>query len=350
GMFRIAMPRAWDGPELDLLSQLRIIEELSAADGSVGWCVMIGCDSGYLSAFLDQRVAREMYPDLDLVTASSFGKPAGHAERVPGGYRVSGRWRFGSGCQHSAWLVGGCVVHENGVPRINAEGLPETRCGFFPTEQCEIIDTWRTTGLRGTGSNDFAVNDLFVPEERTMTWRNPVVHRAGILYALPSIFVAKAAAVPLGIAREALHAFKQMAVKTTARQFVEDGRLTPATAMAEQAYVQAAVGRASALIGSARSYLFGTMSDIWHTLSAGRRLNADQNSAYILSITNTFAQCTEAVDLLFKTVGGAAIYTGPFDRAFRDIHSASQHTAVSARSYEMAGRALLGARRMEFFF
>lgn len=351
GMFRIAMPRAWGGPELDLLTQLSLIEELSAADASTGWCVMIGCDSGYFSAFLDQGLAREMYPDLDMVTASSFGKPAGRAERVEGGYRVSGRWRFSSGCHHSDWMVGGCIVYENGKPRTNAKGLPETRCCFLPATQCEIIDTWYTTGLRGTGSNDFTVNDVFVPEARTMTWQKPMVHRPGTLYALPFIYVAKAGAVPLGIAREMLNVFKQMARKTAGRQFVEDGSLTPAMTMAEQAHVQSAVAQATGLVGSARAYLFEVMGDIWATLERGQRLNADQAGKFFLSITNTYALCVQAVDLLFKAAGGPAIYAvAPFDRLFRDIHAANQHTAVSIRSYEIAGRALLGAKRMEAFF
>jgi indole-3-acetate monooxygenase len=254
GMFRIAMPRNWGSPELDLLSQLRVIEELSSADGSVGWCVMIGCDSGYLSAFLDQRVAREMYSELDMVTASSFGKPAGRAERVDGGYRVAGRWRFSSGCQHSAWFFAGCLVHENGRPVTSDRGLPDTKCCFFPAGQCEIIDTWYTTGLRGTGSNDFVVNDVFVPEERTMSWRNPRVRRPGALYALPYVFAAKVVAVPLGIARGALQAFKEMARKAEGRRFVEEGRLTPAVTMAEQAHVQSAVAQATGLVGGARAY------------------------------------------------------------------------------------------------
>lgn len=351
GMFRIAMPRAWGGPELDLLTQLRLIEEISAADGSAGWCVMIGCDSGYLSAFLDQQVAREMYPGLDLVTASSFGKPAGRAERVDGGYRVSGRWRFASGCQHSAWIVGGCAVHESGKLRTNEQGLPETRCCFFPAAQCEIIDTWYTTGLRGTGSNDFAVNEVFVPEEHTMSWQKPAVRRPGALYALPYVYVAKAGGVGLGIAREALEAFRDIARKSAGRQYIEDGKLTPALTMAEQAHVQSAFAQATALIGSARAYLFDVMGDVWAALSSGRRLSAEQTGSFFLSITNTYALCVQAIDLLFKTAGGPAIYApGPLDRAFRDIHTANQHTAVSVRSYEIAGRALLGAKRMEAFF
>ena len=145
GVFRMTMPRDWGGAELDPLSQLRIIEALSAADASVGWCVMIGCDSGYFSGFLNQQVAREMYPDLDAVTGSALTL-TGRAVRVEGGYRVSGRWPFSSGCQHSAWLVGGCLVYDGEQPRLRLNGVPETRQCYLPAETVSILDTWYTTG------------------------------------------------------------------------------------------------------------------------------------------------------------------------------------------------------------
>src|SRR2546428_7745771 len=170
GVFRMTMPRDWGGAELDPLSQLRIIEALSAADASVGWCVMIGCDSGYFSGFLNQQVAREMYPDLDAVTGSALTL-TGRAVRVEGGYRVSGRWPFSSGCQHSAWLVGGCLVYDGEQPRLRPHGVPDTRQCYGPAEAVSILDTWYTTGLRGSGSHDFTVSDCFVPEERTFSYQ-----------------------------------------------------------------------------------------------------------------------------------------------------------------------------------
>src|SRR3954454_11458483 len=119
GIFGMAMPRAWGGPELDLLTQIRVIETLAMADGSVGWCAMIGCDSGYVSAFVDQAVARTMYPDIRVATGAA-ATPTGKATRVPGGYRVEGRFPFVSGCHHSEWVWLGCIVHQDGAPRADA--------------------------------------------------------------------------------------------------------------------------------------------------------------------------------------------------------------------------------------
>jgi alkylation response protein AidB-like acyl-CoA dehydrogenase len=182
GVFGMAMPRSWGGPELDPLTQFRVIEALAMAEGSVGWCAMIGCDGGYITAFLDQDIARAMYPDL-LVATGAAATTTGQAVRVPGGYRVSGRFPFVSGYHHCEWLWLGCAVLENGVARLDGNGVPETRQCFLRLSQCEILDTWHTTGLRGTGSNDVLVRDEFVGEDLTFSFQDPkLVKRPGPLY------------------------------------------------------------------------------------------------------------------------------------------------------------------------
>src|SRR4029077_2619716 len=182
GVFGMAMPQAWGGPELDPLTQFRVIEALAMEDGSVGWCAMINCDGGYVSAFLDQDVGRAMYSDISVATAAA-ATPTGQATRVPGGYRVSGRFPFASGCQHSEWVWLGCVVIEGGTAVVDSNGVPETRQCFVKLSQCEILDTWYTTGLRGTGSNDLRVDDLFVKAEHTFSFQDPsLVKRPGSLY------------------------------------------------------------------------------------------------------------------------------------------------------------------------
>src|SRR4051794_21445179 len=191
GVFGMVMPRAWGGPELDPMAQFRVIEALAMEDGSVGWCAMIGCDAGYISAFLDQDVARAMFPDL-LSAMGAAATPTGIAKVVPGGYRVSGRFPFVSGCHHCEWLWLGCHVVEDGSPRMSSTGVPETRQCLLRLEECEILDTWHTTGLRGTGSNDVAVHDRFVPSEHSFSFQDKsLVKRPGPLYAFPFMFAAK---------------------------------------------------------------------------------------------------------------------------------------------------------------
>src|SRR6266851_188397 len=187
GVFGMTMPRAWGGPEVDPLMQIRVIEALAEADGSVGWCAMINSDGGFYSAFLEDVIGREMYRDREAPTASSLIFIGG-AEKVDGGYRVNGRWPFLSGCQHSDWIAGTCTIYEGGAPRMVAEGIPERRVCFLPAAQCEVLDTWHTTGLRGSGSHDVAVNDVFVPTERSAPFPFHSL-LSGPLYAWPMMFV-----------------------------------------------------------------------------------------------------------------------------------------------------------------
>lgn len=162
GLFRLSMPRAMGGPELTPMAQVQVVEALSMFDASVGWTAMLGLHAGYFTAFLDPAAARSMYVDLDAFTGG-VTKPTGTAVVVPGGYRVSGRWTFGSSCQHSEWLFSGCVVVEDGNPRRLPDGSSETRLCYLPGTAIEVIDTWTSTGLRGTGSHDYTAADVSCP-------------------------------------------------------------------------------------------------------------------------------------------------------------------------------------------
>src|SRR5262245_9141295 len=219
GVFAMAMPRAWGGQEVDPLTQFRVIEALAMADGSVGWSAMIGCDGGYLTAFLDQDVARAMYSDV-LVPTGAAATTMGRAVRVPGGYRVSGRFPFVSGCQHCEWVWLGCIVEENGVSQVDGTAVPETRQCLLLLSQCQILDTWHTTGLRGTGSNDIVVRDEFVEESHSFSFQDPkLIKRPGPLYAFPFMFMAKGFAPALGIARHAVDTMLESAAGKPARRY-----------------------------------------------------------------------------------------------------------------------------------
>lgn len=341
GVFRMTMPRDWGGAEIDPISQLHIVEELSAADASVGWCVMIGCDSGYLSGFLDQKVAREMYTDLDMVTACSL-IPRGRAVKVPGGYRVSGKWPFSSGCQHSAWIIGGCVVYDGDQPKLYPNGVVETRQCYMPAEVVTILDTWYPTGLRGSGSHDFTVSDYFVPDERTYSYQNLTFHRSGSLYRFPLNILYKFAGVPLGVARAALDALVADGEKPS--RMTTLGRPgAMARTLREEEFVQDAVGRAAAIISAAHAYAFTTIREVWETIETGQQFSPRQGANLQMVHTQVFGMCTEAVELLFKARGGTAVYAGSLlDRCLRDLLTMNQHVLNSLRTYGMGGRVLLG--------
>ena len=351
GVFGMAMPRVWGGPELDPLTQFRVIEALAMADGSVGWCAMIGSDGGYVTAFLDQEVARAMYPDL-LVATGAAATTIGQAVRVPGGYRVNGRFPFVSGCHHCEWAWLGCLVIEDGTPRVDDNGVPKTRQCFVHLSQCEILDTWHTTGLRGTGSNDVVVRDEFVPEERTFSFQDPkLVKRTGPLYAFPFMFMAKGSAPALGIARHAIDALIASAAVKPARRYTVGERIEAPKVLREDVYVQEAVGRAETLLAAARGYLFDVMGDLWATLLDGRQPTERQLALFTTAYPHVVGVCVDVVQLVCKAAGGGAVYQkGPFDRCLRDVLTINQHVVGTLRTYEMAGRLLLGLEPLRWLF
>jgi len=339
GVFRMAMPRAWGGPELDFLTQVRVIEALSIADGSAGWCTMIGVDGGYMTAYIDQGVAREMYRDLDSVTAITFAPP-GKAAKTKDGFIVSGRWPFGSGCQHATWLIGHFLVFDGDTLRVGPNGLPETRFGFLPAEECEILDTWTTNGLRGSGSHDWAVKDGFIPEERTFNLAAPTLYRQGPLYTLPNLLIYKVSGVGLGIARGAIEDFIAMASNKPVTFKLPSANKAM---LRDEAYVQCTLAQAEALVSSARGFVFEAFGDLWDTLAAGDPPSLKQRARGRLAMAHASAACLQAVELLYKANGGSSVYTGNlFDRRLRDMQTANQHTVVSLKTWEVTGRVLLG--------
>lgn len=346
GIFRMAMPRAWGGPELDPLMQMRVIETLARADGSAGWCAMINSDGGYFSAFLDQGVARGMYRDLDAPSGSSLVF-SGRAVATEGGYRVSGRWPFVSGCQHCEWVLLTCEVYDGDSPRIAGNGIPARCACFLGPAEFEVIDTWYTTGLRGSGSHNVAANNAFVPAERACKF--PLEsRREGALYAYPMMFAYNVPAVTLGIARGAIDTFVERAERKQVTMSMMTGRKVM---LRDEAYAQSVVARAEALVSSARHFIYGQMEDLWQTLLAGDRLALKQRALYRIAVTHAHAACAEAVEMLYKAYGGSSVYSsGPFDRSLRDILTINQHTINSLKIYEAAGRVLLGLEPQEPIF
>jgi indole-3-acetate monooxygenase len=339
GVFRMTMPRHWGGSELDPLSQLEVIEALSKADASVGWCTMIGCDGGYTTAFIDQSVAREMYTDVDMVTAITFAPP-GKAVKTKDGFIVNGRWPFASGCQHASWFIGHFAIFDGDSPRLDRNGVPETCFGFLPPVECEIIDTWKTNGLRGSGSHDWAVTDRFIPEARTINLARPVSYREGPLYQLPNMFFYKFSGVCLGIARGAIEDFIALAQK---KPITISSPGAGKVMMRDETCLQQTIAQAEAMVSSARAFVFETVGDMWNTLTARHFPSNKQRARARLAIAHASNACLQAVELLYKANGGSSVYSGsPFDRRLRDIQTVNQHTLVSLKTWEVMGRVLMG--------
>ncbi|WP_411075868.1 acyl-CoA dehydrogenase family protein [Streptomyces sp. cmx-4-7] len=332
GVFRIGMPRAWGGPELTFAQQAEVIETLSYGDAAAGWCAMIGMDTWIYAGYLDESLVEEMLTRPDAITAGLIF-PVGRADRVPGGYRVTGRWPFGSGVTHADWVVGGCVVHSDGKPEPGAHGAPVNwRLMLFRQEEVGTIDTWHTTGLAGSGSRDYEVTDLFVPEKRSFDFTTP--RGTGPLSA-PDAFLGNVSGVPLGIARAALDHVRELAA----------GRIEKATGepWAQTYRVQTAIGESEMQLAAARYAVYGTLRDLWDRLESGTPPTPDQQVSSALARVNAFRTARTVVSRLSDLVGTASIYrSSPLDRWMRDLHTMCQHILAQEQIVQSAGAHLLG--------
>jgi alkylation response protein AidB-like acyl-CoA dehydrogenase len=329
-MFSLWLPEALGGPQLNLVDYVQVIEELSRVDGSAGWCATVTSCLSHLAGYLQPDVAREIFGGGRTCVAGAI-KPAGKAFATEGGYRVTGHWDYGSGILHSTWVLGNCIVHVRGGPRRGLGDVPELRLMIFPAESVKVIDTWHVSGLR------FRVADLFVPEGRPIPCFGATPVQPGILYAVPMITALSIAiaAVPLGIARAAIDSMTDLAVTKSP--------LWSSVLLRDKPVFQADLGRAEALPGSARAFLFATLNELWGELGAGLAVSMRTRALVRLACTQAAQAAAQAVDLMYNAGGGTSLYeSGRLERCFRDVHACTQHVATSASSYETAGRALLG--------
>ena len=334
GIFRMAMPADRGGPEMTSPEQVEVVETLSRADGSVGWCAFIWADSGLYSGYLSESAAEVLYPRLDMAQ-SGWVYPSGRADRVAGGYRVNAQWIFGSGCNHCDVLCGGCAVFENGEPRLDSRGKPEWRIMLAPKDSYRIEDTWYTTGLRGTGSNDYVAEDLFVPEEHSFSFFQNQ-HRPGPLWQRPDAVLRKMSGVPLGIARDAI----DRAVEVLEGKVDKMSKL-PYREMKE---VQRAIAQAESMLGAARAYVYSSLNAQWVKLDSGAPLTLQERADTFLARQNAFQTGRRVVQLIYDTIGGAAVYAAnPFDRQLRDMITACQHIVAQEKILATVGSLLLGA-------
>ncbi|WP_100445906.1 acyl-CoA dehydrogenase family protein [Glycomyces xiaoerkulensis] len=337
GVFRMAFPSSWDGPGLDSYQQTEVVEALSYGDPSAGWCAMIGMDSGIYSGYLEESAAREMFADMDQVTAGLI-LPAGRAERVEGGFRLTGRWRFGSGVTHAEWVVGGALVHRDGEPEPGPTGGPKHwRLMYMPADQVEIVDTWDTTGLAGSGSCDYLVDDLFVPAERTFSFSSP--RSADGPIGAPDAVVRNMPGVPLGMMRAALDHFRDLALSKT----------IPISGQrwADTYRMQKALGEMEMEYAAVRHAVYNQLRTQWERLEqVGEfaELTHHERIEGPLLRLYAFRTAREVITRIYDLLASSAIYRpNPVDRWLRDITTMCQHIVVQDPIIQSAGAFLLGA-------
>jgi len=334
GIFKLAVPRALGGSEAPLPTLLAVLEELARADGSAGWCAMIGATSGVMSVYLDDHMAREVYGPADAITCGVLA-PLGRAVRARDGLRVSGRWPFASGCEHSQWRMGGVLLFDGDKPELLPNGAPHIYSVMFRAEETSIVETWDTSGLRGTGSHDLQVTDFVVPEARCFSLFTGVPRSDAALYRLPlmGVLAAGVASVLLGIGRAAVDAFVPLAA---AKQPLGAQRT-----LAHRETIQLDLARAEAKLRAARALLHEAASPDGDGNHGAASLNA--RVALRLAACHAAGEAAAAVDLLYHAAGASSIYSSnPLQRHFRDVHVGTQHAMVGPTVTTLVGRMLLG--------
>lgn len=324
-LFRMCVPAAYGGPEADPMTFAGAIEKVSIADGAAGWCTMIGSTTSSMSLFLEPEWARTIFGDPKVVAAGVFA-PNGRAVRDGDGWRVTGRWQWGSGSQHSQYISGGTVT-DNG----------EFHLMFFDAADVTIHDTWYSHGLKGTGSNDFSVDGAFVPMGRSV---QPMVGKRQVdcdLAAFPnfSLLASGVAAVSLGVARHAIDEFTELAQGKKPQY--------SSRTLSQSGSVQAELSKAEALLRSARAFLYDELAQAWAHAAEGDRIDVATRARIRLACVHAATSAAQATDVVYTLAGGTSVFeSSPLQRCMRDAHVATQHLMVSPRLHETLGRIFLG--------
>ena len=334
GLFHMLIPRALGGAECDPVVAAQAVEELAFADASTGWVVMLAMQSNAFAGFMPEAEALEVWGNGGIIagTARSIGRAV--ATSTPReGYVISGRWPFASGSSHADWFLAECVVYDGDTPRRNAEGHDISRMLFVPREDVTVHDTWNTTGLRGTASNDFSVDGIFVPHARGLSMMALEPVQTWALYATPPIAFVNHGSHALGVARAALE---------SARDLISTKRSWGNVPLREAPRMQALVAEATAEIEAARAFLYAAARELWTAAISGEPTPLQRSRAR-LAASHAMTASLRAVDSLHRGLGTSAVMSGSvLDRCFRDLHTASAHVMIGPLTYEAAGRVELG--------
>jgi indole-3-acetate monooxygenase len=338
-LLRMLIPKSCGGLEVEPATFMQAVEELAKADGSTAWCVVQASGCSMAAAYVAPEVAQEIFGDARAVMAWGPVGPNVKAVAVEAGYRATGDWSFASGIKHASWLGCHCPVLEaDGTPRLGADGKPAERTMLIPKASAKITDIWRVIGLKGTGSDNYAIADLFVPERYTFTRESAADRRErGPLYRFTTfhLYGTGFAAIALGLARAALDDFVALAATKVPK--------TKTFVLRDNAVVQSQVALAEAKLASARAYLLAVLHEAWATAVRGEALPLAQRAALKLAGTYAVHQGKDVVDTVYHAAGATAIFeSNPFERRFRDVHTVIQQVQAQFANFEMVGQVLLG--------
>ena len=337
-LFKVGVSRDEGGLGADIVTTLQVIEEVARADGSTGWCLAMGINTFRQSAQFAPDVRRKLFHSDPIGVSAGSANPRGRAVAVAGGYQVTGHWFFASGCMHSSLLHGACKVFDGDVPRRRPNGDQEIRIAYFcPKSDARIIDTWNVSGMRGTGSHDIEVNDLFVPDEHTFSALDLRARVTGPMNRMHGFDLAGCGfcCVGLGVARAAIDEFVELAQVKVPRSSSE--------LLRDRAIVQAQVGEAEAVLRSGRAFLFDVVGQMWQTVVAGDLVTERQRSDLRMAMTHAAQSAARATHMVCVAAGTTSIFaSSPLERYARDAEVVTRHNQLQFVNYEAVGRTILG--------
>lgn len=335
GLCRLLVPEYVGGLEVSPGEMLGAVEALAEADGSAAWCVFIYATTGSLLAYLEPEHAKAVFGTPETILAGVFA-PLGQAVAEPDGFRVTGRWQWGSGTQNADWILGGCRVIRDGEMEKAPGGAPLPRHMLARAGEVRFFDTWNVSGLCGTGSTDFAMEEVWVPVGHSASlFLDRPLERP--LYSFPnfSLLALGIAGVALGLARAAIEELVDLA-----------GGKTPqgsSRSLANRPHTQAELAQGEAGLRGARAFLQEAIDAAWESARLDGGIPVDQKRDLRLATTWATRSAAGTVDRMYELGGGSSVHrSSRLQRLFRDVHVATQHMMVAPSTYELTGRLLLG--------
>ena len=327
GVYRIAWPADWGGPEMRIEDQVRLVEMLAYEDASVAWNVQILSDTGFYAAQLSREVAESIYESMDDATAGGFYPPS-RADKVEGGWYITkGRWPFGSGIHSAQRIVCGITLYENGEPILDATGQPEFRVAYLPTDKVRLINNWDVLGLRGSGSTDYEVEDVFIPETHVFNYFDGASPHLPPLSRYGQFISISLRGVVLGLGRRILDDVR-----------AELKKRGNADRLVRQQYAEAEMN-----YRAARAYAYEAARHFSDRLFAGDMLSEEEVADSAMSSVNAGLQIKHACDMALELLGASTIYKrSPFERRRRDLQTLLGHLSHQRKNLENSGARLLG--------
>jgi len=335
GFYRMFIAERVGGLEVSPAVAARVYEALARGDAACGWVAFIGATSGLALSRITDATVREVLATPETLISGVFAA-SGNAVKVEGGFRVSGRWQWGSGSPNADWIGGGCTLTEAGKLLTNSAGVPRNHMVLFRASEVHRLDTWHVSGLRGTGSTDFEVTQVFVPDAQVSGYLIKEVPDLA-LFRFPqfALLTHGVSAVAMGIARASIDALIDLAARKK--------RYGANVTLANSPHAQTEVALAEARLRSARAFFYETIDAAWSLARAGESMTIEARRDMRLAATHAMHASIEVVNAMYTLAGGSAVYdSSPLQRHLRDVHVASQHITVDSWTLETIGQLLLG--------